>query len=562
MPQGLDVRVITDPDISGTAGMLRLAVDRHAEGPIVIMPVNMVDPPAVTTLLELHKAGGADLTLFADPSSRNDLPEIYVCNSQLLCHIPTGGYWDIKERLVPELAVLGRPVRQVSLPRSPGCFYDGHSYLNAICLHLEDIAGHDPSIRLARSDQQSRIWAADDVDVEDQARIYGPVAIFEQARIGRAVVVGPTIVGPGARIDDDAIVVGSVIWPGAQVSAGSSIDHCLVATGVSAGRKMVADRQVITNSTRPARVAPAGSIRMPRPMPQQRMASGILMAAICGAAILWSFWPQWQDLWAIWQRSDEYSAGMLVPGLAAYVLWCRRSQLKDIAIQPSAWGMVLLILSQVIRFYGLYHMRSFVERSSVVLGIMGVVLWLAGKGLFGRVLTVLLFLFLMLPLPQGLHSRIALPLQGWSTASAVFGLELLGYDVVREGNVIQIGQTSVAVAEACNGLRMITAFVIISGMLALLVNRNWWEKLIMLVSSLPIALVCNTTRLIVTAIAFTLITGPGWEKAFHDLGGYAMMPLAVAILLAELWVMRLLTTAPTKGQASDIIVRPIKKDGA
>ena len=103
-----------------------------------------------------------------------------------------------------------------------------------------------------------------------------------------------------------------------------------------------------------------------------------------------------------------------------------------------------------------------------------------------------------------------------------------------------------AVAEACNGLRMITAFFVISGMVVLLVNRKWWEKLIVLLSCLPVALLCNTVRLVITSVAFTILKGEYWERMFHDFGGYAMMPLALGLMVAGLFILRKLTTPPTE----------------
>jgi exosortase len=185
---------------------------------------------------------------------------------------------------------------------------------------------------------------------------------------------------------------------------------------------------------------------------------------------------------------------------------------------------------------------------------------LGGKEVFRRVLSVLLFLFLMLPWPNRVQGAIAMPLQGWSTSSAVFGLELMGYDVLQEGNVIHIGDTSVAVAEACNGLRMITAFVVISGLVVLLVNRPWWEKLIVLLSSLPIALICNTLRLAITSVAFTIVKGEYWQQLFHDFGGYAMMPLALAIVVGEFWVLRKLTVQPITKEMVTVIRRSARQN--
>ena len=74
-------------------------------------------------------------------------------------------------------------------------------------------------------------------------------------------------------------------------------------------------------------------------------------------------------------------------------------------------------------------------------------------------------------------------------------------------------------------------------MVALLVKRNMLQKLIIVASSIPVALLCNTIRLTVTSVAFTLIDSARWESAFHDFGGLAMMPVALAIIVFELWIL-------------------------
>ena len=201
-------------------------------------------------------------------------------------------------------------------------------------------------------------------------------------------------------------------------------------------------------------------------------------------------------------------------------------------------------------------MYSSAERLSIVLTIAALVLLLFGWQLLRKVSTVLLFLCLMLPWPNRVQAVVTLPLQRWATSSAVFCLEMVGYEVIREGNVIHIGDVRVAVAEACNGLRMITAFFVISGLVVLLVRRAWWEKLVVLISSLPIALLCNTIRLAITAIFFTILEGEYWEKLFHDFGGYAMMPVALAAMVAELWLLKKLTILPDKEEAIIIHMEP------
>ncbi len=84
-----------------------------------------------------------------------------------------------------------------------------------------------------------------------------------------------------------------------------------------------------------------------------------------------------------------------------------------------------------------------------------------------------------------------------------------------------------------------------------MVNRKWWEKLVVLISCLPIALLCNTIRLAITAVAFTILSGERWEKMFHDFGGYAMMPLALGAIVAELKLLSMLMVTPEK---KDLVV--------
>ena len=263
------------------------------------------------------------------------------------------------------------------------------------------------------------------------------------------------------------------------------------------------------------------------------------------AAFLWCFWPGILDVWKIWMRSDEYSSGMLVPLLAIYVLWSRREKIISVPVRPSAWGLLAFVAAQAVRFFGTFFMYGSLERFSIVLTISALVLLLLGWQFFRKVFTILFFLCLMLPWPNRVQAAMAAPLQRWATTSAVFSLETIGYEVIQEGNIIHIGDTTVAVAEACNGLRMITAFFVIIGLVVLLVKRSLWEKMIVFLTCLPIALLCNTVRLVITSVAFTILKGEHWEKIFHDFGGYAMMPLALGIAVAELWILKKLTTPPT-----------------
>jgi len=580
----------------GTAGCIRdAAVDetdalgsRKVET-LLVFPANIIRPPKIDVLINAHRDGQSDLTVMLNPDCGNadthasdergksmgEPAGIYVCRTDILKHIPKAGYFDIKEGLIPEMLRAGKTIHVATLPDHAGNFRDRQEYLYAIANYLEGVPKLDADLKPCKDADSQTMWIAANAKVEPGARIYGPAVIMDGTCISNdAVILGPTILENNVTIGKDSVVVNSVLWDGAQVGPNCQIQQCILDYNAVLRANTVVEEKSISfkpegmlgrlagqaleavkhNASRlqHALQLPLRKIneKMPNCVQSHRtkivpwLAGGLVLIAF-----LWSYWPGFADLWKLWQRSDEYSSGLLVPFLAVYILWSRRKTITQCRIRPSMWGLFAFVAAQGIRLFGLFFMYSSAENLSIVLSVAALVLLLFGWQLLQEVSTVLLFLCLMLPWPNRVQSAVTLPLQNWATSSAVFCLEMVGYEVVREGNVINIGDASVAVAEACNGLRMVTAFFVIGGLVVLLIRRTWWEKLIVLVSSLPIALLCNTARLAITAVFFTVLQGDYWETIFHDFGGYAMMPLALAAVIGELWLLTKLTTLPSKEEA-------------
>jgi len=573
----LEVEFINEQLPVGPAGCIRAAVEPNTNSLLLVFSASMVSPPLIDDLLNAHCEGHSDLTMLFNPGdgldeSPSDPTEIYVCEPSVLENIPEQGYFDIKEGLIPEMLRVGKRIYAAVLSDHVGNFREREGYLRAITNYLRNPPKTDETLGLYEQARSGVVWISDRASVDQNAQIFGPAAILDGASISRgALIFGPTMVEKNVNIGEGSVVIGSVLWEGSQLGAHSEVHRCVLdyrATVppniiVEEGpvlfkpRRMLsritarASRPIESSVTKVRGVLQSGLHKIEGRLPswlnfeKPRFLYGLAVGLII-VAFLWSYWPTITDLWQIWQRNDEYSSGLLVPFLAVYILWSKRTDIAGCPVKPSVWGVVAFLVAQAGRLFGLYFMYASAERLSVALSIVALVLLLFGWRLLRKVSTTLLFLFLMLPWPNRVQALVTLPLQRWAASSAVFSLEILGYDVIQEGNIIHIGDSSVAVAEACNGLRMVTAFFVISGLVVLLIKRCWWEKLIILASSLPIALFCNTTRLTVTAIAFTVLSGEYWERMFHDFGGYAMMPLALGAIITELWLLTKLTTLPTK----------------
>jgi exosortase len=257
------------------------------------------------------------------------------------------------------------------------------------------------------------------------------------------------------------------------------------------------------------------------------------------AITTWSYWPTMKDLCRDWQKNNDYSAGQLVPLVAVFLVWRERKSLKQCLLAPCWWGGIsLLLLAEGARTVGFLSMRLSVERYALVLTVAGLVLMVAGWQVFRRVLWILLLLLLMVPLPRVVHNMVSEPLQRLATTGAVFLLEAFGVSVGQQGNVVMLnGNVPIAVAEACSGLRMLTAFIIVAAFIAYMVKRPRWQKAILLASSIPVAVVCNMVRIFATAMLMLYVSVETAQKFFHDFAGFVMMPVAVLLLFGEIWLM-------------------------
>jgi exosortase len=563
----------------GTAGSLRESVSDGSEELLIVFPAGIVCPPEVDVLIKAHQEGGSDLTVMLNPYSYEnmgtvDASGIFVCNPEVVKHVPEEGYFDIKEGLIPKIIQDGGTVHAATLPYHAGNFRNQQEYLCAVSDSLENIPKLKTDLKLRKGPDSQNVWVSKNAIVDPEARIEGPVIIMDGVKISNgAVVLGPAILGENVAIDQDSVVVNSVLWDDAHIGSNCQVCRSVVDYhGEVRDNTFVEEKSVlfkplgmfgsivslvssiVKDDIKRLRtiLQPVNKIFQQLPKSLQLSRKNILAFLASGfvfVAFLWSYWPGLVELSQLWRQSDEYSSGFLVPFLAVYILWSRRDDMARCPVKPSIWGLFAFVGAQAVRLSGLFLMYSSAERVSIVLSIASLILLLFGWKVFRKVSPILLFLCLMLPLPNIIQYYVGLNLQHWATSSAVFCLEMIGYPVVQEGHTIEIGNVSVAVLEACNGLRMITAFFVISGLVVLLVERAWWEKLVILVSSLPIALLCNTLRLTVTAIFFTILKGEYWEKVFHDFGGYAMMPLALAIVVGELWLLTKLTVFPTEEKA-------------
>lgn len=247
-----------------------------------------------------------------------------------------------------------------------------------------------------------------------------------------------------------------------------------------------------------------------------------------------SYLPSFRGLVDQWNRDPNYSYGFFVIPIAGAILWTRREMLDPARLKPSWWGLVPLGAMLAARYPLFEWNEQYVETATIPVALAGITLIAGGWHLLRVCGPSLVFLFFMLPLPPSLNYLLAGPLQTVATNGSVFLLQLMGLPVMAEGNVIVVGQETLEVARACNGLSMLLSFVTLITATVMLIRRPLYEKILLFLSSIPIALISNILRITGTALVYHWVGHQAGEKIAHDMAGFAMMPVALALVWIEL----------------------------
>ncbi len=306
-------------------------------------------------------------------------------------------------------------------------------------------------------------------------------------------------------------------------------------------------------ATRPAQSQ--GEISIPAPARSVRLVR-FTGTVVAGAALLWACWPTLATFVQIWQTNPQYSHGFLVAPFAAFLLWHRRALFAPDR-RDRAWvGILLLLVGCGLKLAGGYFAFAWPDRISVLFLVAGAFGALGGWPALRWAWPALAFLVFMVPMPGRVETLLAGPLQRFATVVSANVLQTLGFFAQADGTVIILSESDLGIVEACSGLRMLIAFVALSTAVAIVIDRPAWQRWAVVAGAVPVALICNVGRIVVTAVVLEM-AGRKWaDLVFHDLAGWLMMPAGLALLWLELAFLRRLivsdepartTPAPTRG---------------
>jgi exosortase len=256
---------------------------------------------------------------------------------------------------------------------------------------------------------------------------------------------------------------------------------------------------------------------------------GWLLTAVVTALyspVLWRLVRQWYE-------DPDYSHGFLVPLLSLYLIWQRRDKLAVVERKPSAWGLAIVLFSLGLLFLGSLGAELFLTRVSIIITICGLIVYFAGWRLLKAMSFPLAFLLFAIPIPVLIYNQIVFPLQFVASSFATRVLEILNlFPIMREGNVLIMPGMRLEVVEACSGIRSLMSLMALAAGYGYLAEKSIPVRWFLILAMIPLAIISNGTRVMITALMTNYIGPKAAEGFMHEFSGWVIFVVATILFLA------------------------------
>jgi exosortase len=259
-----------------------------------------------------------------------------------------------------------------------------------------------------------------------------------------------------------------------------------------------------------------------------------------------AFFPALVAMSEVWSRLDYYSHGYLVPAVALWAASGQRHLLPGLPVSREPRGLLGLGAALVLYLVGLSSGAVSLQGVSLVLAVASALYYLRGAAWLRALIFPVAYLLFMVPIPNAWLVPVIVRLQLAVSAAAVWLMQVAGFAVAREGNVIDLpGGEALFVAEACSGITSIITLTPLAVFLAYFTERGLARRLVLVAAVFPLAMLGNLIRVVGTVVAASEFgVEAATEGLFHGSTGLLTYVLGCLALLGVGALMR--TLAPEK----------------
>jgi EpsI family protein len=240
-----------------------------------------------------------------------------------------------------------------------------------------------------------------------------------------------------------------------------------------------------------------------------------------------------------------YDHWFLIPPVSFLFIWMKRQRLRELPVERFRWGLALVIGGLVLHVFAVWFRVDFVSAFALVVTVWGLCLYFFGRRIVREIWFPLLFLLFMVPLPGTLIAPIAFHMKVFAGKIAVRLYNLLGGTALLTGSKISfVSADPLWMGYECSGLRSVISLSALGAAIAYLVRISWPRKVLLFLSSFPLAIASNAIR-----VASLCFAAERWGvktrayQVFHDVSS----PVVFLIVLAGLFGIYKLLSLGSRG---------------
>ena len=178
--------------------------------------------------------------------------------------------------------------------------------------------------------------------------------------------------------------------------------------------------------------------------------------------------------------------------------------------------------------------RLFLPMVAFVTSVLGAFLFFCGIQRFRAAAFPLLFLYLMVPIPDPTAHVLRITLQQWSAQTADAMFQLIGTPEFRDGMRLELSGLSIRVAEECSGIQSSLVLLITSLVAGHLFLQQAWSRILLTLIVIPLCVLRNAFRVVSIALLTVHVDRGIIDGPLHHKGGPVFFALALLILLSLL----------------------------
>jgi exosortase len=252
----------------------------------------------------------------------------------------------------------------------------------------------------------------------------------------------------------------------------------------------------------------------------------LFATALLALAGLWVTSDAWSDIYHLGTTDEESSHVLLAIPAALWIAWTRKTYTSG-ARRAGTWlGPALVAFGWLLYSYGDVQLFQSIWHFGAICIVIGCIVTMVGQEVFLRLWPAFAVLIFLIPVPAILRAQIAPPMQTVTAQVTAYLLQTFGEPVTLSGKVLIVNGVSVGIAEACNGIRMVFALALVCFFYAFSTELSARARFMIILASPLIAIAVNIVRLVPTVWLYGH-TEVEFAEQFHDLMGWAMMPIAL-----------------------------------